>query len=401
MAKDGKAMVRVAADGVTETLKDSEDEATNENLGALPDLKAISQDGDGSASHRSVVKGKQISRASSKLRRSSSHRTITMAVEVVLPPFKFQQKTIWNLLLAGRLLQPLPTMKLLHLRLSHEILLPKGSHKAQSLFSKSELKHVSSEHQMTTGESSEELAEPAAITHDDDGSSLAATVDYDCTSDKEAHNSIVGAEQTVSKSLNGWAKLRSPKDQRSWSQTLPLRAITHAKKSQPSGMHSTQEAHQGNSEAKLGDTAEDEEMSMPLDQEYTITTSNIVDGKPLEPTEKARFCTSATSHLVDLTKDRLPKSLSKVVFSYRTDEWIKHLSNADTSEPEATYIEPYASEQGVQEAPRYVDVEDLLKAVADNIIHPLAAKRSELSMTQASFIQPYSKGIEKKHILPM
>lgn len=37
------------------------------------------------------------------------------------------------------------------------------------------------------------------------------------------------------------------------------------KKSQPSGMHSTQEAHKGNSEAKLGDIAEDEEMSMPLD----------------------------------------------------------------------------------------------------------------------------------------
>lgn len=226
MTKDGKAMVRVAADGVTETLKDSEDEATNENLSAVPDLEAISHDGDGSASHRSVVKGKQISRASSKLRRSSSHRTITMAVEVVLPPFKFQQKTIWNLLVAGRLLQPLPTMKLLHLRLSHETLLPKGSHKAQSLFSKSELKHVSSEHQMKTGESSEELAEPAAITHDDDGSSLAATVDYDCTSDKEAHNSIVGAELPNSIEITErLAKLRSPKDQNSWSQTLSLRAM--------------------------------------------------------------------------------------------------------------------------------------------------------------------------------
>lgn len=51
--------------------------------------------------------------------------------------------------------------------------------------------------------------------------------------------------------------------------------------------------------------------------------------------EKSKSATSALSSTpVSLTKDRLPKSLSKVALSYRTNEWAKHLSHAETPEPE-------------------------------------------------------------------
>ncbi|KAL7903639.1 hypothetical protein GGI35DRAFT_112126, partial [Trichoderma velutinum] len=65
-------------------------------------------------------------------------------------------------------------------------------------------------------------------------------------------------------------------------------------------------------------------------------------------------------------------------------------------EPEAISIEPYVSEQDIEESPIYVDVEVLPKAAAGDI-HSPAVQRSELRMTKVSFAQP--KGIKKKHNL--
>lgn len=52
------------------------------------------------------------------------------------------------------------------------------------------------------------------------------------------------------------------------------------------------------------------------------------------PSEKPKSVASAVSTPVSLTKDRLPRSLSKIALSYRTNEWAKHLSHAETPEPE-------------------------------------------------------------------
>lgn len=48
------------------------------------------------------------------------------------------------------------------------------------------------------------------------------------------------------------------------------------------------------------------------------------------PLAKAKSTTSGSSTPVSLTQDRLPRSLSRVAMSYRTNEWAKHLSYAET-----------------------------------------------------------------------
>ncbi|CAK7203544.1 hypothetical protein SEUCBS139899_006278 [Sporothrix eucalyptigena] len=52
----------------------------------------------------------------------------------------------------------------------------------------------------------------------------------------------------------------------------------------------------------------------------------------------AKSTVSVESVPVVLTKDRLPRSLSRVAMSYRTNEWAKHLSNADAPEFETLQL---------------------------------------------------------------
>ncbi|CAK7223512.1 hypothetical protein SBRCBS47491_005230 [Sporothrix bragantina] len=52
----------------------------------------------------------------------------------------------------------------------------------------------------------------------------------------------------------------------------------------------------------------------------------------------AKSTVSADSVPAVLTKDRLPRSLSRVAMSYRTNEWAKHLSNADAPEFETLQL---------------------------------------------------------------
>ncbi len=61
---------------------------------------------------------------------------------------------------------------------------------------------------------------------------------------------------------------------------------------------------------------------------------------------KARsVAASVDSAPASLTKDRLPRPLSKIAMSYRTNEWAKHLSNAEAPEPEALQLSEYAPEE--------------------------------------------------------
>lgn len=276
---------------------------------------------------------------------------------------------------------------------------------------------------MESSESSEELAKSATITHNDDWSSLAATVDYYSTSNDATHNSIVSTDHpkrfeitaelgqvtkpqvsqqvesdTVSESNAGKEIEATYQEDSKQNMVAESNSEFSQKQSQPYRIHDTREAKE-NSEAKLRDAAEDEEKSVPRDQGSTTAARNAVGGSRLEPTGKATSLISATSNLANLTKDRLPKSLRKVTLSYRTKEWTKHLSHADRPEPEAIYIEPYASEQDVEEATRYVDIEDLLKTATGEPIPRSAAKQSELRMVQVSFVQPNPKGSKRKHNL--
>ncbi|RYP28499.1 hypothetical protein DL767_007178 [Monosporascus sp. MG133] len=54
---------------------------------------------------------------------------------------------------------------------------------------------------------------------------------------------------------------------------------------------------------------------------------------------------SVASSRVSLTKDRLPSGLSRVALSYRTNEWAKHLSQAEAPEPEKLQLNEYPEQE--------------------------------------------------------
>lgn len=93
----------------------------------------------------------------------------------------------------------------------------------------------------------------------------------------------------------------------------------------------------------------------------------------------------ADSKAASLTKDRLPRALSKIALSYRTNEWAKHLSHAEIPTPEELQIlepvEPQVAD--AEEAAAPVNVDDLRKT-AENAAPPPAMPRtvSVMSMQQ-------------------
>ncbi|KAK0389290.1 hypothetical protein NLU13_2865 [Sarocladium strictum] len=107
------------------------------------------------------------------------------------------------------------------------------------------------------------------------------------------------------------------------------------------------------------------------------------------PSEKApKSATSAVSTPVSLTKDRLPRSLSKIALSYRTNEWAKHLSHAETPEPEHLDVAApsravKSKKERITEEPKPVNVEELQQTAADGIspAAPLARATSKASTT--------------------
>ncbi|UKZ51929.1 hypothetical protein TrVGV298_005696 [Trichoderma virens] len=432
MVDDGKVMVRVAADEVIEPPNHDEGEATSEQDNALRESDTASHDGDRSVSAEDVAKGKQISQTGSVTGRSSRQKHITTAPEVVPLPFKIPTeddlKSVGD---RSSVATFADDEAVATASLPRDSLVKRVSQGSVTLLRSlsQKKKNTSSEHQLENGESSEELVEPVVIPHHDDQSSLAATVDYDSTSDDDAFSSVVGNDERKSIEItaelgqvekneepnrteseaaaeNNGSKADDEVTQEDDKQNVPAEsnAGPRQKDDEPSGvgenqaMSEDQEKNKGNSKAKAGDAVEaEEENFMPREQESTVAASHAAEVlKPLEPTEKATSLSSATSNLASLTKDRLPESLSKVALSYRTNEWTKHLSHADTPEPEAIYIEPYASEQDA-EVPRYVDIEDLQKNSTGDTVSPPTAKRSNSKTTQVSFVQPNHRSSKKKH----
>jgi hypothetical protein len=88
---------------------------------------------------------------------------------------------------------------------------------------------------------------------------------------------------------------------------------------------------------------------------------------------------AAESKPATLTKESLPPQLSKVVMSYRTNEWAKHLSAADVPEPEELKLAEYPIETEEKvEVAAPVDVEEL-KQTVENTTQPPSRTASQMS----------------------
>jgi len=101
-----------------------------------------------------------------------------------------------------------------------------------------------------------------------------------------------------------------------------------------------------------------------------------------------------------LSKDRLPPQLSKVVMSYRTNEWAKHLSNADAPEVDELKLAEYPDErlETVTEVPAPVNVEEL-QQTAENAL-PASASRSTSQMSNHAPLLTRSNTAQSKYPPP-
>lgn len=107
-----------------------------------------------------------------------------------------------------------------------------------------------------------------------------------------------------------------------------------------------------------------------------------------EVSRKARSLASRDSASANLSQGNLPGALSRVAMSYRTNEWAKHLSLAETPEPEIFQLNERSEESSPEpmiddEPAAPLDMEELQKT-AENATPPPAAPRSASAMSNYS-----------------
>ncbi|KAM7220361.1 protein of unknown function (DUF4203) domain containing protein [Rhypophila decipiens] len=93
--------------------------------------------------------------------------------------------------------------------------------------------------------------------------------------------------------------------------------------------------------------------------------------------------TSVDSVAASLTQGNLPSGLSRVAMSYRTNEWAKHLSVAETPEPETLQLADlgvFSFADTAIEGPAPLDIAEL-QQTAENATPPPAAPRSASALS--------------------
>ncbi|EPE08640.1 hypothetical protein F503_04227 [Ophiostoma piceae UAMH 11346] len=169
-------------------------------------------------------------------------------------------------------------------------------------------------HSRGNGQSKEELVSRRAsammIRHvqDDDNSSLAVTMDGMSSDEDEEEDEIVKATETEDDSKS---------NANSKSKEIEVKAQLAS------------EADASSLKPPKADKA-DKHLS-------AATASTDIDEKRLSQDKSVAESVAPPTTPANL-KDRLPRSLSRVAMSYRTNEWAKHLSNADAPEFETLQL---------------------------------------------------------------
>ncbi|KID90942.1 hypothetical protein MGU_01896 [Metarhizium guizhouense ARSEF 977] len=237
------------------------------------------------------------------------------------------------------------------------------------------------------GESTEELVLEKTRRPEDEGGSLAATIDdesvsggnlHSMTGDDELRNVHEGGE-TNRRSIEIDAQLGKKGD-------TTRHSVKSTKPKTRSGTTSTAASSPvvGISEPNEDTTTELRD-TLPTSEDKTVQLGGepCADLTPPEASERAKSVATASSTPASLTKDRLPRPLSKAAMSYRTNEWAKHLSNAECPEPDALQVTLGRAKKEVKnstEKAAPVNVEELQKTAKDGAPAP-AVRRS---ISQAS-----------------
>lgn len=192
------------------------------------------------------------------------------------------------------------------------------------------------------GQSQEELVSPRSsrmvFRDDDDNSSLAVTMDgmsSDEDEDEDDHGTVrEGETNEKSKEIEVKPELSNSiqNDEADAASLKPPRKIVADSKHMSAATVSTDilgvtsSTSAGETKTETGETETSDTTELPPKSEYPTSQS------------LAKSTVSVDSTPAVLTKDRLPRSLSRVAMSYRTNEWAKHLSNAEQPEYETLQL---------------------------------------------------------------
>ena len=356
--EDGKVIVRVAADDVPEGVGENEGRDGEEDT--------------------TIAYSESKKRASSFEQSRRSHTTVSGPPEVVPLPFKVPEveddaKSHSERSSVATFADDDGKAEEPTRRASFAKRLSRGSSRLLRNLSPISARHVKSASSIGEGESSDELVTPKAGRSDDE-SSVVATLDGQ-SQDCSARHSMLAAERGMDIEIS--ARLADGDDGKDI--RTPAR----------------------NSLAGDGKT---EENIVSVDAAAPGTgTSQVVPETPhragdaelslRSPSEKPKSATSAASTPASLTKDRLPRSLSRVALSYRTNEWAKHLSYADTPEPDELRIAegPKPKKKSDKEQPAPVKIEELQQGAEEGVPAAAALPRPDSFASNTSLHRVVSK----------
>jgi hypothetical protein len=258
--------------------------------------------------------------------------------------------------------------------------------------SKSLLRRLSNRSRRTTqelaivdGDSTEILIVPRQRNDDGDDGSIAATVDGESiSSEDEETRSVLSAGKPVDET--GLAAAETASDQKLDKDLA--------------GKEGEAKAEGGAEEEKPSPTkdvvAKADGVAPNAQSPATISEGEGAQQEQQpEGSSKTKSAKSEVSSPISLTKDHLPRPLSKVALSYRTNEWAKHLSHAETPE-----LDELQMLDTPVEAPAPIDIDDLQRTALDGVPPPASVmKRSNSQMTSFSDIRTNYGGLSRQGTL--
>lgn len=230
-----------------------------------------------------------------------------------------------------------------------------GAELLRSLSHRSQGKHETLSRPPST--STEKLANYSGI--EDDRSSVAATVD-EMTDEEDCRTSGDLPERSS----------RGKQSEQEKSQPSEVGATQHLQANEgPTAASSNTDLYP---QAPLADAMAPQSLDLPKTNLENEKCPDTIP--PSDPPVNA-------SQPVALTKEALPPALPKVASSYRTNEWAKHLSNAETPEIEDINLSqpPIEALALPEEAPVVVHVKDLQQTPESSLTPPAPSSTSQLS----------------------
>ncbi|KAG5923381.1 hypothetical protein E4U42_004968 [Claviceps africana] len=383
--KEGKITVRVAADEIPESTTDVEGETLDEKTEPRQEAKYFTDN-------------KRNSRDTTVSRRVSQALTITEAPEIVPLPFTVPQA---NEVRSDDDRSSIATFAD-DAEETTSADLPKDRHLARQL-SKGSASLLRNSFQISertggsradgslaeAGQSTEELVTGRiGQPDDDDDRSLAATVDDESISGADMQSIMEDSEQNnvpeetelARRSIEIHAQLGIKEDElHNGNNSMPQ----DTERSQP--VSATPDSFVGLEQSLDMDKADSRVGEPRRDEEKISETCRPPSTDPNlpQPHEIAKSVASVSSIPTSLTTERLPRPLSRVAMSYRTNEWAKHLSAAECPETEELPIPVRSTtvknkEKEPEEQPVPVNVEELQQTAENG--GPLPGVRRSFSI---------------------